>query len=70
MNRSYCNTKWSYKLTAGRPRGSKRSFARHKNGWRDDDQKVAGRNWMSAAKGRQHWKNMGEAHTQEWMKTT
>lgn len=61
--------RWTYKLTAWRPRECKRSVGRPQKRWRDDIQKIAGKNWMRAAMDRQKWKNMEEAYIQEWMRT-
>ena len=48
---------------------TKRSVGRPQLRWRDDIQKIAGKNLTLAARSRDLWKQMEEAYIQEWMAT-
>lgn len=63
------NTKWTKEVMQWRPWEHKRSIGRPQTRWRDDLQKIAGKNWMLAAQNRQTWKQMEEAYVQEWIST-
>lgn len=63
------NNKWTKILMEWRPRESKRNIGRPQARWRDDIQKIAGRNWILAAQDRNRWKMMEEAYIQQWTET-
>lgn len=60
-------SRWTNKIMQWRPRATKRNAGRPPKRWRDDIQKIAGRNWFQTALDRRTWKSLEEAYIQEWM---
>ena len=60
--------RWTIRISEWYPREGKRNRGRQLLRWRDELEKIAGKNWMREAKDRKNWKMLEEAYILQWMK--
>lgn len=54
--------RWARRISEWRPRTGKRDIGRPRRRWRDDIAKIAGKQWMRAARCDMEWGHLGEAY--------
>jgi hypothetical protein len=62
------DNRWGKRVLEWRPRLGKRSLSRPRARWSDDLRRTrtAGRNWMRVAEDLARWREIEEAHVQQW----